>query len=79
MYSFAKSSPYIIMNWFNDERRKSVLTFPVGTVNLLDDGRKYVDQEWFDFTATQEHSLGAIALTASYLVALTEDKRQRIL
>ena len=39
------------MKWFNSERLKKPLTFPVETVNLLDDGVKYVDDEWFDFTA----------------------------
>lgn len=39
------------MKWFNSERLKSVLTFPVETVNLLNDGKDFVDQEWFEFTA----------------------------
>ncbi len=39
------------MKWFNSERLKKPLTFPVETMNLLDDGVKYVDDEWFDFTA----------------------------
>ena len=39
------------MKWFNRERRHKLLTFPVETVNLLDDGSDYVDQEWADFTA----------------------------
>ena len=39
------------MNWLNDERRKTVLTFPVETINLLDNGTDYVDQEWKDFVA----------------------------
>lgn len=38
------------MKWFNQERLKVPLTFPVETMNLLDDGKDYVDQEWFDFT-----------------------------
>lgn len=37
------------MKWFNKERTKSVLTFPVETANLLNDGEKPVDDEWFDF------------------------------
>lgn len=37
------------MNWLNDERLKKVITFPVETVNLLDDGTDYVDKEWKDF------------------------------
>lgn len=39
------------MNWFNEERRRAVITFPVETMNLLDDGEKYLDQEWADFAA----------------------------
>lgn len=39
------------MKWFNRERLKKVLTFPVETVNLLDDGSDYVDQEWKNFVA----------------------------
>ena len=39
------------MLWFNEERRRKLLTFPVETVNLLDDGHDYVDLEWKDFVA----------------------------
>ncbi len=39
------------MKWFNKERLRKLLTFPVETVNLLDDGNDYVDQEWKDFVA----------------------------
>ena len=39
------------MRWFNEERRRNLLTFPVETVNLLDDGHDYVDPEWKDFVA----------------------------
>lgn len=39
------------MKWFNAERLKEPLTFPVETMNLLDDKNKYVDNEWFDFSA----------------------------
>lgn len=38
------------MNWFNQERLKKVLTFPVETMNLLNDGQVYSDQEYYDFT-----------------------------
>lgn len=47
------------MRWFNQERTRKLLTFPVETVNLLDDGTAYVDSEWADFTAemwAQGHS-----------------------
>lgn len=39
------------MCWFNEERRRKLLTFPVETVNLLDGGNDYVDSEWKDFVA----------------------------
>ena len=39
------------MKWFNAERKRSILTFPVETVNLLDDGKDFVDQEWADWVA----------------------------
>ena len=39
------------MNWFNRERLKAELTFPVETMNLLNDGNKFVDEEWFQKTA----------------------------
>ena len=39
------------MKWLNAERTKKILTFPVETLNLLDDGKEYVDKEWADFAA----------------------------
>lgn len=39
------------MTWLNDERLKKVITFPVETANLLDNGNEYVDKEWADFVA----------------------------
>lgn len=39
------------IRWFNEERRCKLLTFPVETVNLLDNGHDYVDLEWKDFVA----------------------------
>lgn len=39
------------MKWFNAERLRSPLTFPVETMNLLNDGKNFVDQEWADFAA----------------------------
>lgn len=39
------------MTWFNNERTKCILTFPVETVALLTDGEDIVDKEWADFTA----------------------------
>lgn len=39
------------MKWFNKERTKAVLTFPVETLNLLTDENGYRDKEWADFAA----------------------------
>ena len=39
------------MKWFNKERTKTVLTFPVETMALLSDGKDVIDEEWGDFTA----------------------------
>ena len=39
------------MKWFNAERLRKPLTFPVETMNLLDNGQTYVDTEWFEFAA----------------------------
>lgn len=40
------------MNWFNEERLRADLTFPVETMNLLSDGKdKFIDEEMADFTA----------------------------
>lgn len=40
------------MKWFNKERSKYVLTFPVETMALLTDGKNdYIDKEYADFTA----------------------------
>lgn len=37
--------------WFNHERTKCILTFPVETMALLTDGTDVVDEEYADFTA----------------------------
>lgn len=39
------------MKWFNKERLKNILTFPVETLSLLNDGNEFVDKEWADFAA----------------------------
>ena len=39
------------MKWFNAERLKKELTFPVESMSLLNDGEDFVDQDAFDFTA----------------------------
>ena len=39
------------MEWFNNERSKSLLTFPVETMCLLSDGNDIIDKKYKDFTA----------------------------
>ena len=39
------------MRWFNEERTKTMLTFPVETMALLSDGKDIIDQEYKHFTA----------------------------
>ena len=39
------------MKWFNEERTKYILTFPVETMAMLTDGHDVVDKEYADFTA----------------------------
>ena len=39
------------MKWFNAERMKTVLTFPVETMALLTENNEVKDKEWGDFTA----------------------------
>ena len=39
------------MQWFNEERTKTLLTFPVETVALLSEDGDIKDQEWKDFVA----------------------------
>lgn len=38
------------MKWFNQERSKYILTFPVETMAMLTDGHDVVDKEYADFT-----------------------------
>ena len=47
------------MKWFNKEREKTTITFPVESFNLLVDKetQKYKDEESADFCA-EMHSLG---------------------
>jgi ribonucleoside-triphosphate reductase len=45
------------MKWFNAERLRKPLTFPVETMNLLNDNESYVDDEWFNF-ASEMYSEG---------------------
>lgn len=39
------------MKWLNNERTKTLLTFPVETMALLSDGKDIIDKEYKDFTA----------------------------
>lgn len=39
------------MKWFNKERSRYVLTFPVETMAMLTDGHDLVDEDYADFTA----------------------------
>ena len=41
----------LFMKWFNKERTKNLLTFPVESLSLLNDGKDFVDNEWADFAA----------------------------
>ena len=42
------------MDWFNDERRRALLTFPVVTAAILTDGKKPVDEKFLDMCAEQD-------------------------
>ena len=47
------------MQWFNKERTKKILTFPVESFSLLNDGVKYIDEDSANFVAymySQGHS-----------------------
>ncbi len=39
------------MKWFNEERSRTLLTFPVETMALLSNGRDIMDKDYKDFTA----------------------------
>lgn len=39
------------IRWFNEERTKYILTFPVETMAMLTDGEDILDKEYADFTA----------------------------
>lgn len=41
------------MQWFNKERTKALLTFPVVTVSMLNDGEHLVDEEYANFVAEE--------------------------
>lgn len=39
------------MRWFNEERKRTLLTFPVETMAMLHDGHDIIDKEYKEFTA----------------------------
>lgn len=39
------------MRWFNNERTKTLLTFPVESMSLLSDGKDIIDKDYKNFTA----------------------------
>lgn len=41
----------LFMKWFNKERTKAILTFPVETMALLSDGTDIIDKDYKNFTA----------------------------
>jgi ribonucleoside-triphosphate reductase len=43
------------MKWFNQERTKYLLTFPVETMAMLTDGHDVIDKEYADFSAEMWH------------------------
>ena len=45
------------MKWFNQERLKTILTFPVETVTLLHKDGKFIDKEMYNFVC-EEYSRG---------------------
>lgn len=42
------------MNWFNNERQKTLLTFPVVTSASLNDGDEFIDKDFSDFIADEQ-------------------------
>lgn len=42
------------MKWFNQERTKAVLTFPVVTAAILNDGKEFLDKDYEDFIAQEQ-------------------------
>lgn len=41
----------LFMKWFNTERKKTLLTFPVESMALLTDGKEVIDKNYKDFAA----------------------------
>lgn len=53
IYKNVKVLQKLFMKWFNKEREKSLLTFPVETVNMLVKDGKYVDSDMANFVAEE--------------------------
>lgn len=71
------------MKWFNNERLKTILTFPVETVTLLHKDGKFLDEEMFNFVC-DEYSRGHsfftyISDTVDSLSSCCFDKDTRIM
>ena len=49
------------MKWFNKERTKTVLTFPVETMALLSKDGDVIDKEWGDFTAEMSDNADSLS------------------
>ena len=71
------------MKWFNEERRKYILTFPVETMAMLTDGHDVVDKEYADFTAemwAEGHSFFCyLSDSPDSLSSCCFDKNQKVL
>ena len=57
------------MRWFNAERTRAVLTFPVETMALLTRDGDALDRDYADFTAAA-HAKGALVTAACDLLSL---------
>ena len=71
------------MKWFNEERTKYILTFPVETMAMLTDGHDIIDKEYADFTAemwSEGHSFFCyLSDSPDSLSSCCFDKSQKIL
>jgi len=77
------------MKWFNKERTKHILTFPVITASVLNDGEKLLDKDFQDFIAeelaegnsffiyndTNASSLSSCCFDGSEIISYTKDNK----
>jgi ribonucleoside-triphosphate reductase len=56
-------------SWFREERKKSILTFPVVTHSSLTNGEDWVDLDWKDFVASEMSKGGEFFIYTSDTVA----------